>query len=99
MINVPIRITVLNKIKSFIHDQIKDSRAAPLTVCNTVSHLQVWLEEDVELYDFAKVRPLIKKKQVKVMSLFPVWATEFRVGAATLVDMTTSVAESAAENS
>ncbi|XP_038574847.1 39S ribosomal protein L37, mitochondrial [Micropterus salmoides] len=27
---------------------------------------QVWLEEDVELYDFAKVRPLIKKKQVKV---------------------------------
>ncbi|KAM9350088.1 large ribosomal subunit protein mL37 [Symphorus nematophorus] len=27
---------------------------------------QVWLEDDVELYDFAKVRPLIKKKQVKV---------------------------------
>uniref|UniRef100_A0A3Q3XRJ1 Large ribosomal subunit protein mL37 n=1 Tax=Mola mola TaxID=94237 RepID=A0A3Q3XRJ1_MOLML len=27
---------------------------------------QVWLEEDVELYDFAKVRPLIKKKQVKI---------------------------------
>ncbi|XP_042283591.1 39S ribosomal protein L37, mitochondrial [Thunnus albacares] len=27
---------------------------------------QLWLEEDVELYDFAKVRPLIKKKQVKV---------------------------------
>nr|XP_046263713.1 39S ribosomal protein L37, mitochondrial [Scatophagus argus] len=27
---------------------------------------QVWLEHDVELYDFAKVRPLIKKKQVKV---------------------------------
>lgn len=27
---------------------------------------QVWLDEDVELYDFAKVRPLIKKKQVKV---------------------------------
>ncbi|XP_044075909.1 39S ribosomal protein L37, mitochondrial isoform X2 [Siniperca chuatsi] len=26
----------------------------------------VWLDEDVELYDFAKVRPLIKKKQVKV---------------------------------
>ncbi|TKS80393.1 39S ribosomal protein L37, mitochondrial [Collichthys lucidus] len=27
---------------------------------------QVWLDENVELYDFAKVRPLIKKKQVKV---------------------------------
>lgn len=27
---------------------------------------QAWLDEDVELYDFAKVRPLIKKKQVKV---------------------------------
>ncbi|KAM9845397.1 large ribosomal subunit protein mL37 [Aulostomus maculatus] len=27
---------------------------------------QVWLEEDLELYDYAKVRPLIKKKQVKV---------------------------------
>ncbi|KAJ4936828.1 hypothetical protein JOQ06_001414 [Pogonophryne albipinna] len=27
---------------------------------------QVWLDEDVELYDFAKVRPLIKRKQVKV---------------------------------
>lgn len=27
---------------------------------------QVWLDKDVELYDFAKVRPLIKKKQVKV---------------------------------
>ncbi|XP_042071616.1 39S ribosomal protein L37, mitochondrial [Haplochromis burtoni] len=27
---------------------------------------QMWLEEDVELYDFAKVRPLIKKKQVKI---------------------------------
>ncbi|XP_068605118.1 large ribosomal subunit protein mL37 [Brachionichthys hirsutus] len=27
---------------------------------------QVWLESDVELYDFAKVRPFIKKKQVKV---------------------------------
>ncbi|XP_070775466.1 large ribosomal subunit protein mL37 [Enoplosus armatus] len=27
---------------------------------------QVWLDDDVELYDFAKVRPLIKKKQVKV---------------------------------
>ncbi|XP_069029380.1 large ribosomal subunit protein mL37 isoform X1 [Embiotoca jacksoni] len=27
---------------------------------------QMWLDEDVELYDFAKVRPLIKKKQVKV---------------------------------
>uniref|UniRef100_A0A1A7X9V4 Large ribosomal subunit protein mL37 n=1 Tax=Iconisemion striatum TaxID=60296 RepID=A0A1A7X9V4_9TELE len=27
---------------------------------------QVWLDEDAELYDFAKVRPLIKKKQVKV---------------------------------
>uniref|UniRef100_A0A3Q1HDD0 Large ribosomal subunit protein mL37 n=1 Tax=Anabas testudineus TaxID=64144 RepID=A0A3Q1HDD0_ANATE len=27
---------------------------------------QLWLEKDVELYDFAKVRPLIKKKQVKV---------------------------------
>ncbi|TMS10078.1 Acyl-coenzyme A thioesterase 11 [Larimichthys crocea] len=26
----------------------------------------VWLDENVELYDFAKVRPLIKKKQVKV---------------------------------
>lgn len=32
--------------------------------------LQMWLEEDVELYDFAKVRPLIKKKQVKVQFLF-----------------------------
>ncbi|KAK2843979.1 hypothetical protein Q5P01_010638 [Channa striata] len=27
---------------------------------------QVWLDKDVELYDFAKVRPLIIKKQVKV---------------------------------
>lgn len=27
---------------------------------------QVWLDEDVELYDFAKVRSLIKKKEVKV---------------------------------
>lgn len=27
---------------------------------------QVWLDKDVELYDFAKVRPLIRKKQVKV---------------------------------
>ncbi|XP_023253980.1 39S ribosomal protein L37, mitochondrial [Seriola lalandi dorsalis] len=27
---------------------------------------QVWLDEDVELYEFAKVQPLIKKKQVKV---------------------------------
>lgn len=27
---------------------------------------QVWLDKDVELYDFAKLRPLIKKKQVKV---------------------------------
>uniref|UniRef100_A0A8C7XJV1 Large ribosomal subunit protein mL37 n=1 Tax=Oryzias sinensis TaxID=183150 RepID=A0A8C7XJV1_9TELE len=27
---------------------------------------QMWLDADVELYDFAKVRPLIKKKQVKV---------------------------------
>ncbi|KAM4551199.1 large ribosomal subunit protein mL37 [Odontesthes bonariensis] len=27
---------------------------------------QMWLDEDVELYDFAKVRPLIKRKQVKV---------------------------------
>ncbi|XP_042353885.1 39S ribosomal protein L37, mitochondrial [Plectropomus leopardus] len=27
---------------------------------------QVWLDDDVELYDFAKVRPYIKKKQVKV---------------------------------
>ncbi|XP_059200254.1 39S ribosomal protein L37, mitochondrial [Centropristis striata] len=27
---------------------------------------QVWMEEDVELYDFAKVRPYIKKKVVKV---------------------------------
>ncbi|XP_030259417.1 large ribosomal subunit protein mL37 [Sparus aurata] len=27
---------------------------------------QVWLDEDVELYDYAKLRPLIKKKQVKV---------------------------------
>ncbi|XP_039998622.1 39S ribosomal protein L37, mitochondrial [Xiphias gladius] len=27
---------------------------------------QVWLDEDAELYDFAKIRPLIKKKQVKV---------------------------------
>ncbi|XP_058490999.1 39S ribosomal protein L37, mitochondrial [Solea solea] len=27
---------------------------------------QAWLDEDAELYDFAKVRPLIKKKQVKV---------------------------------
>lgn len=28
--------------------------------------LQVWLDEDVELYDFAKVRPLIKKKEIVV---------------------------------
>lgn len=27
---------------------------------------QVWLDEDVELYEFAKVRPLIKKKQIMV---------------------------------
>uniref|UniRef100_A0A672HEV7 Large ribosomal subunit protein mL37 n=1 Tax=Salarias fasciatus TaxID=181472 RepID=A0A672HEV7_SALFA len=27
---------------------------------------QMWLDEDVELYDFAKVRPLIKKKEVRV---------------------------------
>ncbi|XP_041849260.1 39S ribosomal protein L37, mitochondrial [Melanotaenia boesemani] len=27
---------------------------------------QMWLDEDVELYEFAKVRPFIKKKQVKV---------------------------------
>uniref|UniRef100_H3DMX7 Large ribosomal subunit protein mL37 n=1 Tax=Tetraodon nigroviridis TaxID=99883 RepID=H3DMX7_TETNG len=27
---------------------------------------QVWLDEDAELYDFAKVRPLIKKKQIVV---------------------------------
>ncbi|XP_076600855.1 large ribosomal subunit protein mL37 [Chaetodon auriga] len=27
---------------------------------------QVWLDKDVELYEFAKVRPLIKKKQVMV---------------------------------
>uniref|UniRef100_A0A665U0Q8 Mitochondrial ribosomal protein L37 n=1 Tax=Echeneis naucrates TaxID=173247 RepID=A0A665U0Q8_ECHNA len=27
---------------------------------------QVWLDEDAQLYDFAKVRPMIKKKQVKV---------------------------------
>uniref|UniRef100_A0A3P9KYX6 Large ribosomal subunit protein mL37 n=1 Tax=Oryzias latipes TaxID=8090 RepID=A0A3P9KYX6_ORYLA len=27
---------------------------------------QMWLDADVELYDFAKVRPLVKKKQVKV---------------------------------
>lgn len=27
---------------------------------------QAWLDEDVELYDFAKVRPLIKRKEVKV---------------------------------
>ncbi|CAG5986495.1 large ribosomal subunit protein mL37 [Menidia menidia] len=27
---------------------------------------QMWLDEDVELYDFAKVQPLIKRKQVKV---------------------------------
>lgn len=33
---------------------------------NSVCSLQVWLEDDVELYDFAKVRPFIKKKQVKV---------------------------------
>ncbi|CAN9502973.1 unnamed protein product [Ophioblennius macclurei] len=26
----------------------------------------MWLDEDVELYDFAKVRPFIKKKEVKV---------------------------------
>lgn len=32
--------------------------------------LQMWLDEDVELYDFAKVQPLIKKKQVKVQFLF-----------------------------
>lgn len=40
-----------------------------LTCWNAVFSLQVWLEEDVELYDFAKVRPLIKKKQVKVWPL------------------------------
>ncbi|XP_019734757.1 large ribosomal subunit protein mL37 [Hippocampus comes] len=27
---------------------------------------QVWMDEDAELYDFAKVRPLFKKKQLKV---------------------------------
>ncbi|XP_008431805.1 large ribosomal subunit protein mL37 [Poecilia reticulata] len=27
---------------------------------------QAWLDEDVELYDFAKVRPFIKRKEVKV---------------------------------
>lgn len=27
---------------------------------------QMWLDEDVQLYDFAKVRPYIKKKEVKV---------------------------------
>ncbi|XP_008298178.1 39S ribosomal protein L37, mitochondrial-like [Stegastes partitus] len=27
---------------------------------------QLWLEDDVELYDFAKIRPYIKKKQVRV---------------------------------
>ncbi|XP_028328174.1 large ribosomal subunit protein mL37 [Gouania willdenowi] len=27
---------------------------------------QIWIDEDVELYDFAKVRPLIKKKVVQV---------------------------------
>uniref|UniRef100_A0A7N8Y2V3 Large ribosomal subunit protein mL37 n=1 Tax=Mastacembelus armatus TaxID=205130 RepID=A0A7N8Y2V3_9TELE len=27
---------------------------------------QIWLDKDVELYEFAKVRPLIKKKQVTV---------------------------------
>ncbi|XP_003975548.1 large ribosomal subunit protein mL37 isoform X1 [Takifugu rubripes] len=27
---------------------------------------QVWLEEDIQLYDFAKVRPLIKKKEIMV---------------------------------
>lgn len=31
--------------------------------------LQVWLDEDVELYDFAKVRPLIKKKQIMVRKI------------------------------
>lgn len=36
-----------------------------LTVSNPCL-LQVWLDEDVELYDFAKVRPLIKKKQIMV---------------------------------
>lgn len=35
------------------------------------NHLQLWLEEDVELYDFAKVRPFIKKKQVKVRQSLP----------------------------
>lgn len=28
--------------------------------------MQVWLDEDVQLYDFAKVRPLIKKKEIMV---------------------------------
>lgn len=37
-----------------------------LTVSNPC-HLQVWLDEDVELYEFAKVRPLIKKKQIMVI--------------------------------
>ncbi|XP_061150714.1 39S ribosomal protein L37, mitochondrial [Syngnathus typhle] len=27
---------------------------------------QVWMEEDVDLYEFAKVRPLFKKKQLKI---------------------------------
>lgn len=38
---------------------------------NVMCHLQVWLDDDVELYDFAKVRPLIKKKQVKVTVTHP----------------------------
>lgn len=36
-----------------------------LTVSN-LCLLQVWLDEDVELYEFAKVQPLIKKKQIVV---------------------------------
>lgn len=39
-----------------------------LTVSNPCL-LQVWLDEDVELYDFAKVRPLIKKKQIMVKKI------------------------------
>ena len=35
---------------------------------NAVCYMQVWLDEDVELYDFAKVRPFILRKQVKVRS-------------------------------
>lgn len=60
-----------------IGGQIQDIGIALLPCCllaygNTVCSLQVWLEEDVELYDFAKVRPLIKKKEVKVRRSLPV---------------------------